>query len=394
MNNIARYARLTFGLLENIVYLFANLIPKRKKLFLFSSWNGKKFLDNPKYIFKYCIEHEKDIQCLWVSRDRHLAKRMRQDGYPVVNLFSARGIWLQLRAEVVIFSHSVEWEFYAPVISYKTKRIQTWHGMPIKRIGYDDKYGVSLKRKKIIDFVYPYRADRLSMVLAASQSDKKCYISGFCVSEDIVKITGYPRNDAMFDGKDIDTTGGPTRIIYMPTLRGAVGSAFGLLNRSILDIDVLDAFLKKYNASLWIRLHPAQRINDEDLERINKSKCIYYSSSENDVYEELAKFDVLITDFSGVYFDFLITGRPIIMAPLLMGDYLSNDRELYYEYEELCLGDPARDWSEIMERLREVLSCESSVSDEYVKMQKRFHFYIDGNSSERAAKEIRQIAES
>lgn len=109
------------------------LIPKKKGLWLFSSWFGKKYLDNPKYIYQELLKNKDGVQPYWLVKDKALLRRLEALEYPVLNAFSVKGIWLQLRAEVVVFTHSVCSEFLPCLIAAQTKRIQTWHGIPIKK---------------------------------------------------------------------------------------------------------------------------------------------------------------------------------------------------------------------------------------------------------------------
>ena len=48
------------------------------------------------------------------------------------------------------------------------------------------------------------------------------------------------------------------------------------------------------------------------------------------------RYDVLITDYSGNFSDFLITGKPIMMAPSDYVNYAEDDREVYYDHDSIC----------------------------------------------------------
>jgi CDP-glycerol glycerophosphotransferase (TagB/SpsB family) len=387
-----RLIRLILGLFGNIIYFSLGAIPKKENIWLFSAWNGKKFLDNPKYIYLRCLAHEKNTIAVWVSRDNATISRLKRSGYPAESLTSLRGIWLQLRAGVVVFTHSVEWDFCAPLIGKKTKRVQTWHGIPIKKIGFDDRYGISPDRQKFIERMFPFRTGRLDLVIAASETDKQRYADAFGVPTSIVKITGYPRNDII--SRRLEKIRGPAgrpKIIYMPTLRGSAGSYFRLFENTSFDFDKIDKCLSDIGADFWVRLHPAQKILHRDLEKIASSKNIHYSDSSDDIYETIGDFDVLITDFSGIYFDFLITNRPIIMAPLMMLDYTQKDRELYYNYDDLCPDPPLHSWEDIVAKIRMIIEGGFKLSDDYFRLRDKFHSHTDSGSAARAVDEIKKL---
>ena len=126
-----------------------------------------------------------------------MLRRLEALGYPVLNAFSVKGIWLQLRAEAVVFTHGVPDEFIPCLIGAQTKRVQTFHGIPIKKIGFDNlKAGPS--RGKIIRFLLPFLREDNDLVIAGSGEVTKLYHSAFGTPLERIKITGYPRNDEIF----------------------------------------------------------------------------------------------------------------------------------------------------------------------------------------------------
>jgi len=391
---IRKLVRTAFLVPLNVVYLFASFIPKRKNLWLFSSWKGQKFLDNPKYIFNYILENENSIHPYWMLKDKRLFEDMQREGYPVVFAYSLRGIVYLLRAGAVIFTHSVEWEFIACCVGYTTKRVQTWHGIPLKKIGYDDHIYSSTRLKvKIRMLLLLYTTDKLDLVLAASEDEKKHLVTAFGVKDHVVVVTGYPRNDKLTTVISSKTETKPNlkKIIYMPTFRGSIGSEFKLLSGMEFDFPKINQILHASNAELHIKLHPVQKFSTLDIELISQHDRIHTVFDVGDVYLSLGSYDLLITDFSGVFFDYLITGKPIILAPLDMKNYIIQDRELYYDYNDICPDPPCYTWSEVFERISEVLNPGYERSPRYIELQDRFHRYLDDESSFRAVKEIRKI---
>jgi CDP-glycerol glycerophosphotransferase (TagB/SpsB family) len=320
---------------------------------------------------------------------------MRKRGLPVEYAFSIRGIWLQFRARVVVFSHSVEHEFFAPLIANRVKRVQTWHGMPIKKIGYDDHRGWMPPdlRAYIIKTIFPFRSDHFDLVLAGSQSDKKKYERAFNVKEKSVVITGYPRNDALIKSFSqlSPTPRAKRKVIYMPTFRGVPESEFSLFFETRFNFLEADNILDRLKMELWIKLHPIQIFAPNDIESINRCKNVHLYSEDEDIYESIGFFDVLITDFSGIYFDYLLSGKPIIMAPLNKKSYLENDRNLYYSYDQLCPSNPCNTWNEVFTQLSDLVKYDNFYNEKYFNLQKKFHSYLDANSSERAYYAIQKI---
>ena len=375
----------------NFFYFFSFLIPKKKGLWLFSSWLGKQYLDNPKYIYQELLKNSNRVQPYWLVKDKTLLHRLEALKYPVIYSFSVRGFWLQLRAEVVVFTHGVRDDFIPCLIGAQTKRVQTFHGIPIKKIGFDNlKAGTS--RGKIVRFFLPFLREDYDLVIAGSEEVKKLYNSAFGTPLEKIKITGYPRNDEIFRSSKNNYTKEDDgfKIIYMPTLRGGINDNFNLLAPHYFDFDTIDSQLNSLNATLFIKLHPVQAFTQEDEELISRAKRIEAVDNHDDIYESLGKYDVLITDYSSIFFDFMIVGKPIIMAPIDYDDYVKHDREVYFDYQSLCPAPPCRDWEEIMRSI-ELLRHERHIPNRYYEIQKKFHKYNDDKSSERVIEEIKRL---
>lgn len=116
-----------------------------------------------------------------------------------------------------------------------------------------------------------------------------------------------------------------------------------------------------------------------------KSERIIYikDEQESDLNLFMKDVDVLITDYSGAYFDFKLTSKPIILAPFDLEEYISFSRELYIEYESLeeLKGE---NWNEILMILKQ------NKFPNFPNVKTKFNDYYDGNSSKRLLKSIKQ----
>jgi CDP-glycerol glycerophosphotransferase len=104
----------------------------------------------------------------------------------------------------------------------------------------------------------------------------------------------------------------------------------------------------------------------------------------DNLYTFVKDMDILMTDFSSIYIDYLLVKKPIILAPFDYEDYITGERPLYFDYNDLE-GTRANDWDEVLHILREHTYC--TPSDAQIS---RFHRYIDGNSAQRIAKHIQE----
>jgi len=98
---------------------------------------------------------------------------------------------------------------------------------------------------------------------------------------------------------------------------------------------------------------------------------------EQDINNILKLTDILITDYSSIYFDYLLLDKPIIFAPFDFEDYLVKDRELYYNYDEVTPGPKARNWNEVLISLKEAIENPEKYKKEREKIKNIFHKYME-----------------
>ena len=86
--------------------------------------------------------------------------------------------------------------------------------------------------------------------------------------------------------------------------------------------------------------------------------------------------DLLITDYSGAYFDFKLTSKPVILAPFDIEEYISLSRELYIDYNDLD-DYKCNNWNEILNILK------NTDFNKLVSKKSIYNDFYDGNSSKR-----------
>jgi len=380
------------------MYLFSFLIPKKKNLWIFGSWFSKKYTDNSKFLFEYVNKNHKEIEAVWITAEQCVMQELQSKNSKVVYRYSLKGLWYVLRAKSVIFVQGPNEDILNGINWYVTKNIQLWHGTPLKKINYDDNLCVKnrdfLKFKLFIKKIFfPVMYYKYDFFPACSNEDKKNFASAFLLNSEKVKITGYPRNDIFLNNKQLSKKM-LFKIIYMPTFRGEKESTFDFFTQFAFNQKEIEKKLKEMSAELFLKLHPVNKPNSEILVEINNSENIFFYDENSDIYEELHEFGILITDFSSVYFDYLLTDKPIIFASFDLDEYLTNDRELYYDYDEVTPGPKCKDWNEVIEWIEKFKNNPDLFSDERGKIKNKFHKYHDGKSCERVYQEILKITGS
>ena len=114
-------------LFGNILYFFSFFVPKSNKIWVFGSWGGQKFADNPKYFHNYVRKHT-DISPVWLTENTELIRELKNKGFVVYHSYRLLGIWYSSRASVGVVSHGlVDLNRYACA---RMNIVQTWHGIP------------------------------------------------------------------------------------------------------------------------------------------------------------------------------------------------------------------------------------------------------------------------
>ncbi|GHE89447.1 CDP-glycerol glycerophosphotransferase family protein [Thalassotalea profundi] len=375
--------KLVFLLINLILFWFSQLIPKNKNLWVFGAWFGQKYSDNPKAFFEYINQQQTHIHAIWISKDSRVVEHVRSLGFNAYEEKSILGIWYQLRAGYVFVCQSLHDDVYAPCIGKNTKVVNLWHGLPLKKIMYDTFDTKSIQKNiigKLFDVLSPYEKHRNDYLLATSAETQMTLSKAFRIPKSRTIITGFPRND-VFLKPLIKSKSATYKCIYMPTFRGGIGAECDLFAQYGFDVPLIDAKLKANNVELVLRMHPVNKPPVYLIEKIKKSNNITLDSSA-DIFDSIADYDCMITDYSGGYFDFLLSGRPILFAPFDLEKYKQEERDLYYHYEKVTLKPYAYTWMELVENIITVSQNQfpEEYQESYKALQRLFHEPIGGNA--------------
>lgn len=313
------------------------LMPRSKKIIIFGSWFGEKFADNPKYLFLSMLK-DKSKKCVWITKSKAVYDDMKKQGLPVFMYDSADGIWLQLRAKyaVVCTGRMDVNEFCLGNAVF----INLWHGIPLKKIMYDDDKvtGAKLTEEWKRSIKIKNLPLRKVYYLPTSGTYKKIYQSAFRMPAEKLIVGGQPRNDMFFDesyGKLTDKVfEGKKIVLYLPTHREGGKKKIDLEN--IFDLPKLNKLMQDSDSLFVIKKH---FYHDHEGNISGKYSNVVDLTGENyDTQLLMKNADVLVTDYSSCYIDYLLTDRPIVFYNYDIKNYLMNDREMYFPYDEVTPG--------------------------------------------------------
>lgn len=356
---------------DNLINLlktsFINLIMKNQidySTWVFSSSYNRKFNYNSKYLFEYVINNEPSIQPLFVINDDDLRYKLQKkygEQY-FIETKSFKGIKRVLSSGVWFTSAGLP--VYGLNLNKNRLIINLWHGVPLKKIALMENNLNPITR---IYFKYIF-SKNYSYVLTTSNKLVDIMKQSFDIDGSKVKVLGQPRNDAIFNKNDrkkilFDLYGelpNYTKIIlYAPTFRDKNKTKF--FPFADFNQSELNKFLNRNKLLLFIRCHQSElnnviKIDSERVKFINEDKV-------EDIMDIINIFDLLITDYSSIYIDYLLTMNPVLFLPYDKNDYIKT-RGLNFNYDEVTPGPKPNTFKNFMDEVLKLLNDESYYDSE------------------------------
>lgn len=324
------------------------LFPRSRRICVFGAWLGKKFADNSKALFIEAQKH-KELHVIWIAKDQEVVDMVRQEGYEAYTWFSVKGIWYQLRAKYAVISNGISDLKHA--FLGNAVFINLWHGVPLKKIGYDDFYEKDWNSKKqsIRDKIINVPLGR-EYVVATSKTIAEIYQGAFRRPKEQILCLGQPRNDIFFTNTSNPLFSGKKIILYAPTHRKEGKEPIDLTK--IMQMDQLEEFCKKNDYYFLVKKHFYHSLETEELSLY--SRILDITKEPYDTQKLLMAADILITDYSSIYIDYLLLDRPIIFYYFDYENYLQSDREMYFDYEKVTPGDKVNNFGELLDSLNHI----------------------------------------
>ena len=101
--------------------------------------------------------------------------------------------------------------------------------------------------------------------------------------------------------------------------------------------------------------------------------------------------DILITDYSTVFFDYCLTDRPMIFTPFDYEAYTTHDRKLYYDYNEVTPGPKCYNWEQVVFEINKILEGYDEYSNQRRQINEKFNMYQDFNNRRRLVDKIIEL---
>ena len=367
------------------------------KMVFFEAFGGRNYTCSPKAIYERMITMKefKDFKFIWAFEDPSKHEVLKDKRLKVVVSKSSE--------YYKYLSMSKYWIVNSIVDEGITKKkdqvyVQCWHGTPLKKLRYDiEVNGNAMNSVSEIRKRNDIDARKFDYFISPSKYCTEKFTSAFNLKalnkEDIIIEKGYPRNDFLFNKSEKDIIaikkklGVPLDkkvIFYLPTFRDNQHTS-GVGYTYKLEID-FDRLRKKFGKEYVILFSPHYFIaNSIDL---SKYKGFIINVAKYDEINELYLIsDIIMTDYSSVFFDFANLKRPMLFYMYDYDLYQGSLRDFYISLDELP-GPIAKTQDELEDNLKNIDKLFKENKSKYEKFNKKYNYLDDGNASLRVIKVI------
>lgn len=296
---------------------------------------------------------------------------------------SLRALWRFLRSRYVFTTH----QCYTPCFPRNVVAVNIWHGMPVKKLGW-------LKGQPM-RATYDLATSPFWMpIIEACMRPRKA-----------VLVNELPRNERLFSMSSSEVRqllGGEamtcTKVaVWLPTYRRAVrggmnrdGHDFGnVVQMPDFDEANFEEWLRTHNMICVVKPHPlgpSPNIQTSGHLRIMDDQAL--AESGLTLYALLAGTDVLLTDISSVYIDYLLLNRPVIHSFADRREY-AGQRGFTFDWSDDYLAGPMTDtMAGVCTALADVLAGVDTFATRREHLKQLFHQESASRASEHLLKKI------
>nr|WP_026575887.1 CDP-glycerol glycerophosphotransferase family protein [Bacillus sp. UNC438CL73TsuS30] len=372
------------------LFLFVSLFPPKENLIIFESFLGKQYSCNPRAIYEYLKNHHPEYKMVW-SVDPRFEKGFIDKKVPYAIRFSFKWLFLMARAKFWVTNSRMPLWIPKPK---NTIYLQTWHGTPLKKLANDMREvlmpGTTTEKYKQNFYIESRNWDYL---ISPNGYSTEIFKRAFQFDKEVIE-SGYPRNDIFYkqeryqiarEFKQIHGIPDDKKIIlYAPTWRDNQYYQIGKYKFELhLDLDKLNKELgNEYIIILRMHYLVAENFNLESYKGF-----AYDFSKHEDIQELYLISDLLITDYSSVFFDYANLKRPMIFFTYDLDEYKEDIRGFYFDFEKKAPGPLVKTTDEVIIAIKNMGKDQIS-TEKFNEFYQRFCYLEDGYAAERVVKEV------
>ncbi|OGH95890.1 MAG: hypothetical protein A2039_03185 [Candidatus Melainabacteria bacterium GWA2_34_9] len=375
----------------------AVLIPKKKNSVLFLGKDSKYFMDNTKYLYNYLTRlKEQGIEYSFLTENKRTFELLKEKNLPVCFYPDFKTAYKLLRTSIVITADNPNNKhIFKHQLLSRAKKIQLWHGVGFKTIEFTlPEIIENMKSKKHrLNYFLKRRFPKYDLLNSTSEFYTENVFKPAFLPKKVFE-GGYPRNDVMFrepDELDLLETDiencnkiieyknqGYKAILYAPTFRDSRNDPIA---DRIINLEEISQYGDKNKIVFILKFHPIPNVNYSEF---SKLKNIIIYNNIKDIYPVLQNIDLMVTDYSSIYMDYLLTNRPVLFFPYDYEKYISSDRAIQFDYNWITPGPKCYNQGELLQEIENLLINNIDNYKEKRDEIKNLAFKDpDGNSSER-----------
>lgn len=374
-------------------YGVSSLVPSREGRWVYGADGGNRFVGNPKYAFLHAANERDDVRAIWLSENDDVVEMLREAGYEAYDAGSLRGLRHTLLAEYVFVSHGP-----ADVTWWATGGadvVQLWHGVPIKTVGDHLDREWSLVGR----FFFRLTGSNWAYHVTTGEAVGPVVREAYRQPEASILPVGYPRNDVLrgeVEGADLGVDDAVLQRVrdlgrdnpvafYMPTWREWSDDVDhgGVPLDDAVDFQALDDSFAARDAYLLVKLHPRERL-DVDLDELER---VVELPAAADPYPLLEHVDVLVSDYSSIYVDFLVSDDPIVFYPYDLPSYRDHPG-FEFDYQDVTPGPTPTEFTDFQDALLEAIDGTDEYAADRARVRDRFIDHPDGSAAARLARRL------
>ncbi|GAB3434194.1 hypothetical protein GCM10027517_02000 [Phycicoccus ginsengisoli] len=348
----------------------------------FEAWKGKQYSDNPRAIYEELLRRGDPRRLVWAVSDHSVEV---PEGTDVV-LVGTRDYYRALgRARWVVSNDSMPPHYVKRQGSHYG---QTWHGTPLKRIGFDIENLQMSNQNYLVQFAR--EVEKWDALVSPNAYSTDIFRRAFRFDGDVLEI-GYPRNDVFHRPEEREARAAAARlrlgipedkrvILYAPTWRDNVYDAHGRYQFTMkLDLEQLHRAFGDDSVLLIRGHHLVQSSVDASM----FGDFALNVSAYPDINDLYLLADVLVTDYSSVMFDFANTGRPMIFFAYDLESYRDDLRGFYSDFEQEAPGPVVTTTVEVVAALRDLDALRAQSARRYAAFRAKYTSLEDGHAAAR-----------
>jgi CDP-glycerol glycerophosphotransferase len=382
---LAEHGRIQRRVLREMYYPLQQRRGMRDSV-VFVTFKGKQASDNPLGIARELRRRGDDREHIWAVND--WAVPIPDGARPV--LMGTEGYWDAVGRSKFIVSNDDMPPSYVkrPGQVY----VQTWHGTPLKRIGFDVEELQSISGTKYLDHLSEDVA-KWDILLSPNPFSTPILRQAFRFGGEILE-SGYPRNDVLAAG-DAEATAAAVRqriglpagkrvVMYAPTWRDNQFYASGRY-RFDLRLDLERAW-QQLGDDYVVLIRGHHHMADDV--PAGRPGFVINVTAYPDLAELFLVTDALITDYSSMMCDFAATGKPMLFYTYDLEDYRDNLRGFYLDFEAEVPGPLLATSDEVIAAMADLDAVRTRYRPKYEAFAATFSPLDDGKAGARACDRI------